>query len=145
MEQRPDFTVMDDGGRWWIHEHAHSYGLNVVRDPALAHRYVVWVQPTWDESSRFEGNAEWGDKNAYVSAARMLYLRLTQPDGDIDRRIKRVTKWLTHVHFATKAPAGLIESIEKGSPPFPPYMEALRSLACAMDLTIPDEPEMTSP
>lgn len=73
MSDYPTFEELEDGGRTWIHEHAHSYGLSVVRDPALAHRYVVWVQPTWDEATRFTTGMLWGDKWAFVEAARLLW------------------------------------------------------------------------
>lgn len=85
----PDFAAMEDGGRWWIHEHAHSYGLNVVRDPALAHRYVVWVQPTWDEASRFETRMHWGDKSAFVHAAALLFALVGESLEDAPRKYRR--------------------------------------------------------
>lgn len=58
--------------RYYIHENAHSYGLHVVRDPALAHRYVVWVQPTWDEASRFQTVKLWTETSAFRAAAMVL-------------------------------------------------------------------------
>lgn len=66
---------MNDAGersKYLIHERCHSYGLNVIRDPALAHRYVVWVQPTYEESSRYETEMMWDESAAFIEAALLL-------------------------------------------------------------------------